>query len=228
MEIQELAKKQREEGHTDHKLDALNAMNVQDRLLAMMSQCSDMFHEIEDIRNTSGLAAKDPAFADRADEAIAHLKKSSHFMDDMLDTAQRGVDTALTGLQIPNLHKYIRMKINGDYFLKQGKYSYLFMFPRQATECRETCVWLPKQFCTKRNNDFELRFYDDTAFRMFRKDDPKQSRMLTADEFVGIVLSSKAFLSMTKGEAITGMPEYVTESGNTYTAVPGRSGKYHR
>ena len=22
--------------------------------------------------------------------------------------------------------------------------------------------------------------------------------------------------------------EYVTESGNTYTAVPGRSGKYHR
>lgn len=207
MEIQAMAKQCRKGNSTDRKFNLLTTIEMVDDLIDIGLQLEAVKDSIREVLYKAQVPATVRASAEAAEKSL--MDCWTH-IDEMIDPMQHRMDVELDKLygdQAP--YKYIRVQIDKDFYKSEGKYSYLFEFPRQATETAKTAVWLPKQFCTKRKDAIEVRFYDNTTFRFFNPTARDQAEILNADAFTKVILDAKIHLNLIQGKQMSGLPEYV-------------------
>lgn len=204
MEIQVSAKQK-----TD---DLMTTLETLQNLLDVGLQLEQIKDEIKYIADNESLKE----CMNDVNAAEENLMKCWSHVDAMIDPVQKQLDDILQKSNVDVPHKYRRIQIDRNFYKIEGKYSYLFEFPRQVTKGKKTNVWLPKKFCSKRKDAIEVRFYDDTTFRMFDPKHTDQACLINADEFCGLVADAKIHLTLTQGKNVSNVVEYVCDKSNRY------------
>ncbi|MEE1334046.1 MAG: hypothetical protein U0K47_05575, partial [Erysipelotrichaceae bacterium] len=127
-----------------------------------LNAITDLLDTMQDINTLSdrlnsvlqNVQQNNTSYSENADKAKQSLNAAKSELDGMIEGLLNGLNStpqeAEQQPQAKEKKQYQTALINNAFFKKEGKYSYLFEFPRAVTNAKETCVWIPKSFCTKK------------------------------------------------------------------------------
>lgn len=188
----------------DDTKSTVSYMDAITELLYTMQDINEITKKVND--ELKALQELNSSHTDKAQSAKQALKTAN-------DTLDSVVQDLLTDLQdkleaepkesYASKKSYQAVEIDGAFLKKEAKYSYLIEFPRQVTNSKETCVWIPKTFSTLKGKDrghlhVDIRFYPNTKFYFFQSNDPDAKKEISAEDFPGYCLAANTFLKIFK------------------------------
>lgn len=173
-----------------------------------LNAITDLLDTMQDINTLSdrlnsvlqNVQQNNTSYSENADKAKQSLNAAKSELDGMIEGLLNGLNStpqeAEQQPQAKEKKQYQTALINNAFFKKEGKYSYLFEFPRAVTNAKETCVWIPKSFCTKKKDNIEVRFYPNTKFYFFQNKEPNRKETVSAETFQGYLIAADTFLQI--------------------------------